>query len=52
MLFRARMAAAGLTLLLGLLIFLAGREMFGTTAGFVALLLLAFDPNQLATELL
>lgn len=48
MLFRARMAAASLTLLLGLLIFLAGREMFGTAAGFVALLLLAFDPNQLA----
>jgi 4-amino-4-deoxy-L-arabinose transferase-like glycosyltransferase len=48
MLFRARMAAATLTLLLALLVFLAGQEMFGTAAGFVALLLLVFDPNQLA----
>ena len=48
MLFRARMAAATLTLLLAALVFLAGQEMFGTAAGFVALLLLVFDPNQLA----
>jgi 4-amino-4-deoxy-L-arabinose transferase-like glycosyltransferase len=48
MLFRARMAAAILTLLLALLVFLAGQEMFGTAAGFVALVLLVFDPNQLA----
>jgi 4-amino-4-deoxy-L-arabinose transferase-like glycosyltransferase len=48
MLFRARMAAATLTLLLALLVFLAGREMFGTAAGFIALTLLVFDPNQLA----
>lgn len=48
MLFRARMAAASLTLLLALLVFLAGQEMFGTAAGFVALFLLVFDPNQLA----
>lgn len=48
MLFRARMAAASLTMLLALLVFLAGREMFSTAAGFVALLLLVFDPNQLA----
>ena len=48
MLFRARMAAASLTLLLALLVFLAGQEMFGTAAGFVALTLLVFDPNQLA----
>ena len=48
MLFRARMAAASLTLLLALLVFLAGQEMFGTAAGFVALILLVFDPNQLA----
>jgi len=48
MLFRARMAAASLTLLLGLLVFLAGQEMFGTASGFVALVLLVFDPNQLA----
>jgi len=48
MLFRARMAAAILTLLLALLVFLAGQEMFGTAAGFIALVLLVFDPNQLA----
>jgi len=48
MLFRARMAAAMLTLLLALLVFLAGQEMFGTAAGFVALVLLVFDPNQIA----
>jgi hypothetical protein len=48
MLFRARLAASLLTLLLALLVFLAGQEMFGTAAGFVALILLVFDPNQLA----
>ncbi len=48
MLFRARMAAASLTVLLALVVFLAGREMFGTAAGFVGLVLLVFDPNQLA----
>lgn len=48
MLFRARMAVATLTVLLALLVFLAGQEMFGTAAGFVALVLLVFDPNQLA----
>lgn len=48
MLFRARMAVATLTILLALLVFLAGQEMFGTAAGFIALLLLVFDPNQLA----
>ena len=47
-LFRARMAAAILALLLALLVFLAGQEMFGTAAGFVALILLVFDPNQIA----
>src|SRR3954462_5673452 len=48
MLFRARMSAATFTLLLALLVFLAATEMFGTIAGFVALALLAFDPNLLA----
>jgi tetratricopeptide (TPR) repeat protein len=48
MLFRARMAVSLLTLLLALLVFLAAREMFGTGAGFIALALLAFDPNVLA----
>jgi len=48
MLFRARMAVSLLTLLLAALVFLAAREMFGTGAGFIALSLLAFDPNLLA----
>src|SRR5205807_673523 len=48
MLFRARMAAAFFTLLLALLVFLAGQEMFGTGAAFIALTLLVFDPNLLA----
>src|SRR5258708_6888613 len=47
-LFRARMAASLLTLLLALLVFLTAREMFGTGAGFVALGLIAFDPTLLA----
>ena len=48
MLFRARMAAATLTVLLILLVFLATREMFGVGAALIALALLAFDPNLLA----
>ena len=48
MLFRARMAVSFFTLLLALLVFLAAQEMFGTGAGFIALALLAFDPNLLA----
>ncbi len=47
-LFRTRMAAATLTLLLALLVFMATREMFGTGAAFIALALLAFEPNLLA----
>jgi hypothetical protein len=47
-LFRARMAVSFFTLLLALLVFLAAQEMFGTGAGFIALALLAFDPNLLA----
>lgn len=46
--FRARMAAALLTLMLAALIFLAAREMFGLGAAFVALALFVFDPNVLA----
>ena len=46
--FRARMAAALFTLLLALLVFLATREMFGTGAAFIALTLVAFEPNLLA----
>ncbi len=44
-LLRVRMATAGITILLGLLVFLAGQEMFGTGAGLIALGLLAFDPT-------
>jgi hypothetical protein len=48
LLFRARMAAAALTVLLAVLVFCAAREMFGLAAAFVALTLLVFDPNLLA----
>ena len=48
MIFRARMAASLLSVLLVFLIFLAEQEMFGTGAGFIALGLLVFDPNLLA----
>ena len=47
-LFRARMAAMSLSLLLALLVFLAAREMFGTFAGLIALGLISFDPTLLA----
>ena len=47
-LWRTRLAAGTITILLGLLIFLATREFFGTGAAFIALTLLAFDPNLLA----
>jgi len=47
-LLRSRLAAATLTLLVALIAFLAGREMFGTGAGFIGLGFLAFDPNLLA----
>jgi 4-amino-4-deoxy-L-arabinose transferase-like glycosyltransferase len=47
-LFRARMAVSIFALLLGLLIFCAAYEMFGVAAGFIALILFAFDPNFLA----
>lgn len=47
-LFRTRMTAATLTLLTALLVFAATREMFGSGAAFVALALLAFEPNLLA----
>ena len=47
-LFRARMAASLLTVLLALLVFCAAREMFGLAAAFFALVLFVFDPNFLA----
>jgi len=45
--FRAQMAAAIFSLLLLVIAFLTAREMFGTTAGFIALGLLVFDPTLL-----
>lgn len=45
---RTRTAAAILTLLTASIVFLGTREMFGTGAAFIALTLLAFDPNLLA----
>ena len=46
--FRMRMANLTVAILLGLLVFLAANEMFGVGAGFVALVLLVFEPNVLA----
>src|SRR5215510_11656878 len=46
--FRTQMAAAIFSLLLIVIAFLTAREMFGTTAGFVAFGLLVFDPTLLA----
>ena len=46
--FRAQMAASVFTLALLVIAFLAAQEMFGTTAGFVVLGLLVFDPTMLA----
>jgi hypothetical protein len=46
--FRARMAASLLTLLLALLVFFSAREMFGTGAAFLALALVVFEPNLIA----
>jgi hypothetical protein len=46
--FRARMFVMPFILLLALLTFLAGREMFGTATGLVAMTLVVFEPNLLA----
>jgi 4-amino-4-deoxy-L-arabinose transferase-like glycosyltransferase len=46
--FSARRAASIFALLAALLAFLTAREMFGTGAGFIALVLIVFDPNVLA----
>jgi 4-amino-4-deoxy-L-arabinose transferase-like glycosyltransferase len=48
MLFRARLAAASLCLLLAGLVFAAAHAMFGAGAGFLALGVLVFEPNLLA----
>src|SRR5260370_24774448 len=46
--FRARMAASIFALLVALLAVLTAQEMFGTGAGFIALVLIVFEPNFLA----
>jgi 4-amino-4-deoxy-L-arabinose transferase-like glycosyltransferase len=46
--FRARMTAAILSLLLALLVFLAACEMFGVNGALFALTLLVFEPNIIA----
>ena len=46
--FRARMAASIFALMTALLAFLTAREMFGTGAGFLTLLLIVFEPTLLA----
>jgi hypothetical protein len=48
MLLRARLAVSLLTVLTAFLVFAAAREMFGLGAGFLALILIMFDPNILA----
>ncbi len=48
MMFRARMTASILTVLLALLVFLATREFFSTGSAFIALTLIVFEPNLLA----
>ena len=45
---RTRTTVAILTLLTAIVVFFATREMFGSGAAFIALVLLAFDPNLLA----
>jgi 4-amino-4-deoxy-L-arabinose transferase-like glycosyltransferase len=47
-LFRTRMTAASLTLALAVILFFATREMFGSIAAFIALLLFVFEPTLLA----
>src|SRR5947207_8442437 len=47
-LFRTRVTAATLTLLLALVLFLATREMFGKWAALIALVLFVFEPTVLA----
>ncbi len=47
LLFRIHMAVLVFALLLALLLFLAGREMFGVPAGLIAMTLFVFDPTVL-----
>ncbi len=47
LIFRARMAVSVFVLMLALLVFLAGSEMFGLGAGLIAMTLFVFDPSVL-----
>lgn len=47
LLFRIHMTVLVFALVLALLLFLAGREMFGATAGLIAMTLFVFDPTVL-----
>ena len=48
LLFRVHMSVFVFALVLAVLLFVAGREMFGTTAGLIAMTLYVFDPTVLA----
>jgi 4-amino-4-deoxy-L-arabinose transferase-like glycosyltransferase len=48
LIFRARLVAGLFVVVLALLTFLAGRELFGAGAGLLAMTLFVFDPNVLA----
>jgi len=48
LLFRVHMSVLVFGLVLGLVLFLAGQEMFGTAAGLIALVLFVFDPTIVA----
>src|SRR5258708_8546932 len=48
LLFRVHMAVFVFALVLAVLLFVAGREMFGTSAGLIAMVLYVFDPTVLA----
>ncbi len=48
LLFRIHMAVFVFALVLAVLLFVAGREMFGTAAGLIAMTLFVFDPTMVA----
>ena len=50
LLFRMRLAASGFAAGLSVIVFLVGSELFGESAGLLALLLVVFEPNVLANS--
>ena len=48
LLFRMRLAAGVFAVVLSVMVFLMGSQLFGQSAGFLALLLVVFEPNVLA----